>query len=244
MNEFVEITSPEEYREKLKDPNYLPSAEDVKKAFPGSLWNDMSTEWFTFLRENACFQLVTKELVQLVSDNLRAKINSILEKNGEIDAPIIVLELGAGNGRLLEFVRRDFEEKGIAVALRFIATDDFSWHEKFSIGKNFEGFPVEDLSADRAVEKYGQQGSVILLSSWMPPEENWTVDFLSHPNVKTFLLIGDIAATGKGNQTWFPDGPYQTEQFGREFDEGNYCSSMNYPGDARNNASFAFVTKI
>lgn len=48
MNEFVEITSPEEYREKLKDPNYLPSAEDVKKAFPGSVWNDMSTEWFTF----------------------------------------------------------------------------------------------------------------------------------------------------------------------------------------------------
>mmetsp|Transcript_23575 Transcript_23575/g.38270 ORF Transcript_23575/g.38270 Transcript_23575/m.38270 type:complete len:234 (+) Transcript_23575:2-703(+) len=113
----------------------------------------------------------------------------------------IILDVGAGDGRLVYFLRRAMEE----IAKKenrhskeeqepnlpiIIATDDGSWKAPIYDNKHIR---VEQLSAIEALDKYGpktgtttpdQHGvaakkktRLIVLCSWMPPGQDWTADF-------------------------------------------------------------------
>ena len=104
----------------------------------------------------------------------------------------IILEIGAGDGRLSHFLRNEFthsvqERKTVTKNIpKVIATDDGSW-EINHVG------PVEKLNAQQALSKYCADATnqqVIIICSWMPNGFDWTYLFRYY-NVYEYILIGE-----------------------------------------------------
>jgi hypothetical protein len=174
--------TPKELREKMKDFLYLPKFRDILNAFesnePGEHYD--KKEWinFCFNKDNPVFEFLNEEFIEDFSNYLIERINKLESIK---DKPIIILEIGAGNGRLTHFLQQKMELK-IPGKVKIIASDNGSWKLKTI-------FPVEVLQNHRmAVEKFKPK---IILFSWIPGnDDNITADFRRDKNVSEYILIG------------------------------------------------------
>lgn len=210
--------SPDELREKLRDPQYLPTHEDISRAFKSR--GLFSQEWhdFCFDEDNPIFEFLNEEYLSVFSDYLsqRAEVLGASE-----DSPVTILEVGAGNGRLSHFLQQKLEAK-LHGRVKVVATDSGGWGLKTA-------FPVETIGHKEAIGKYKPQ---IIVFSWMPYSEDFTDDFRAAESVDEYILIGetDGGCCGDewrtwGNQSWSFDqeeegeekvAPYIVDGFKRE----------------------------
>src|SRR3989338_3888823 len=131
---------------------------------------------------NFLFQLWTKEFIEMFSHYLLA---SVTDKNA------CILDVGAGNGALTHWLRK----KGMNV----IAVDNKSWLKRLErpeiahrLKFNILPFPdwVLDMNFKKAIDIYQPE---IIISSWMPSQDDWSYDFRACPSVKEYILIGEPA---------------------------------------------------
>ena len=164
------------------DPFYLPSIQELQTAFPlAESFPTRSTE-FPWLNPNFTKTQFKLNNYQVYTQEFIASLGSYLLKRG-----LPVLEVGAGDGRLTYFLK---QQCGDAVSI--IATDIKDWEEK---GQTNASQDVEKLGYLQAIEKYTTVPTLIL-SCWMNVDVNWTADFRAQPNLKEYILIGDVFRNG------------------------------------------------
>jgi len=185
--------SPAELAEKMKDPRYLPSRNEISKAFD----NSTKQEFNEFCDKNNIYEFFNQEYVASLSDYLVRSIGKAQEALylKEI-RPITVLEVGAGNGKLMFHLQQKMREMGLREdQVKFVATDDKSWDD----GKTSEpAMEVENLDADKSVKKYKPD---IVIFSWMPPNTDLS-QALRQDGVGEYILIGERGGVTGGNETW------------------------------------------
>ena len=145
----------------------------------------------------------------------------------------IIIEVGAGDGRLSEYLR----QKGIKI----IATDDYSW----DIPKLFD---VEKISNIQALEKYSPN---IIVSCWMPYGSDWTPTFRKFSSVKEYIIIGEASGGCVGSESIWEDHPGFTELWDNPYDKDliepypfatQYCRTDSaYSNDSVNRHSWTHV---
>ena len=216
-----------ELREKLRDPHFLPTQEQAICAV--SAWEQMDHSpyqtFFDVCNEDGIFEFFNEEHLNALSDYFVTKIS---EYGGSNEKPLIILEIGAGNGRLSYFLQKMLEEK-VPGQVKVIATDSGDWNLK-------NDFPVEQLKHDEAMEKYNPD---IVVFSWMPYCEDSSKEIRQCPSVKEYILIGesDGGCCGDETETWGcgePEGEasYEVDGFEREdleLSNLNICRT-DYPG--------------
>ncbi|MBD3328097.1 hypothetical protein GF340_02210 [Candidatus Peregrinibacteria bacterium] len=248
--EFLENKSPSketlpsasELREKLKDHKILPKRKEVEKAFPTyELWY----EYFSNETEPV-FDVLTEEYIEKLSDYLTEQI----EKYGaNTEKPLVILEIGAGNGKLSHFLKQKINEKAPGKA-KVIATDSGEWNLK-------QLFEVEKINHKDALQKYQPD---ITLFSWMPHKEDLTKDTRKCKNLKEYILIGesDGGCCGDPYETWGRT-PWQLAEEGIELEspyekDGFYrknhpelrklqMSRMDNPGQYYHSNTVSFIRK-
>lgn len=226
--------TPEEIREKLKNPSYLPSREEIFKAFSRkrpkgmdeSKWSDEKEkaylEWFRFWNnpEDPVFELWNKEYIENFSDYLKKRAEDFKATK---EKPLQILEVGAGNGKLTHFLKEQFEKNKIE-NIEIRATDSGKLMKSIEAAgvKIKSHFPVEILDYKKAIEKYKPD---VIICSWMPYEQDWTRDFRAAKSVKEYILIGeaDGGCCGHPWKTWGAEPEYcpsQPEEILEEISEG------------------------
>jgi hypothetical protein len=195
--EKEEELTPEEIREKLEDPFYLPTREEIFKAFYEEAWE----RWYEFCNkeDDPVFEFWNKEYIDAFSEYL---IQRAKEFQSTKEKPLQILEVGAGNGKLTHFLKEQFEKKKIEnIVIR--ATDSGEWMKpREGISQIITPhFPVEILDYKEALEKYKPD---VVICSWMPYEEDWTADFRATDSLKEYILIGekDGGCCGHPWETW------------------------------------------
>jgi len=198
-NSERELT-PEELKERLRDPNILPTHEQITKAFID--WGDL--RGFCFDKENKVFEFFNEEYLNAFADYFVSRIN---EYSANKERPLIILEIGAGNGRLSHFLEQKLEER-IPKQTKVIATDSDTWALK-------KDFPVEQLKHDEAMKKYNPD---IVIFSWMPYREDSSKDIRKVKSVQEYILIGETDEGCCGDewetwgQSWAMDEDYEGEK--------------------------------
>jgi hypothetical protein len=197
--------SKEATREKLRDPNYLPTHGDVFRAFPkGYDFNSQDLlDWhdFCFDKKEPVFELLNKEYIEAFSGYLIERVIELWIAKGE---PVTILEVGAGNGKLSHFLKEKLGPE-VGDKVKIIATDSGRWKLKTQ-------FPVENLDHEAALKKYAPQ---IVIYSWMPYGADMTEDFRKTSSVDEYLLIGetDDGCCGDSWLTWgVPPWNFETEE--------------------------------
>ena len=181
----IEI-SPDATLEKLNDPSYLPSHEDIVKAFSG----ENSGKWRDFCDrpEHRVFELLNQEYIHSLAKYLLSNIYSIQND----DEPVTILEIAAGDGRLTHFLQEELDRKAPGKA-KIVAADDQSWN----INPNF---PVEKIDNQTALARFQPQ---MVICSWMPYETDFSQEIRSTKSVDSYILIGESGgATGDEWLTW------------------------------------------
>ena len=166
----------------LRDPNFLPTRKQLKKIF-GNWGQEDWPKWFElcFNEKEPIYEFWTEEYIGAFADYLR----------GRVEEYCIILEVGAGDGRLSHFLKQKLGKR--ANKIKVIATDSGEYGIK-------PQFPVEKLTHTKALEKYKPE---IVICSWMPYKVDFTADFRKCPSVMEYILIGD-ADDGCGDpwKTW------------------------------------------
>jgi len=173
------------------------------------------------------FQILTKEFIKSFSDFLAEEINKIPKEK------LNILEVGAGNGRLTYFLKEAIKDKAINKEIVFRAIDDFSWDsddQPFFWTKKI--FPVENISVEESIKSNPD----IVISSWMPKDEDWTVNFRTNPNIQEFILIGTEMDCGNKN-SWVADENFKRKEVPTH---GNVCWTDFAPRDEGKSKVFAF----
>lgn len=194
MNERLEggespaLSESDQMLEKLNDPNYLPSWEDVGLALGGKN-KHRADQYFYHDDAHHVFEILTQEYVTAFGQYLSGRIDELSTGN----KPVRILEVGAGNGRLAHFMKEELE-KTKAGKFQIVATD--------SMERGFEpNYPVEEIDYKDALAKYQPE---IVICSWMPYSTDWTANFRSTPSVKEYILIGEsyLEVCGDPWLTW------------------------------------------
>lgn len=161
----------------------------------------------------------------------------------------IILEIGAGDGRLSHFVRNAFipiaKERQIETEYipKIIATDDGSW-EINHVG------PVEKLNAQQALAKYCTSNKqVIIICSWMPNGFDWTYLFRNY-NVYEYILIGE-SDDGNCGHVWYtwgnPDYNYYYNYKYGAYDNDNveaYTVMPPYQFDGYERVDLEYISEL
>lgn len=183
--------SAEEFTAKLKDPHFLPNLADLSAQLDPLPNSDFDT-WKRLVDDpqQRVFEILTKEYVDALAGYLSKRA---FELGGTPEQPLVILEVGAGNGRLAHFLGKSLSESPESCA-KVIAVDSGTWEIE-------PLFPVERLGAREALEKH--QPSIVIFS-WMPPGEDCSKEFRQAPSVKEYLLIGepDQSTCGDPWDTW------------------------------------------
>jgi len=174
----------EALRKRMKDPFFLPSHEDIRKVFP------TREEWDKYKNDSGVkfHELLNKEFLEALANYIIERANVYQGLEGQ---PLIILEIGAGDGRLAHFLQEELNKraKGKFVV---VATDSGAW-------KTEHPFPVEIFSYKDALENYHPK---IVVCSWMNPGEDWTAGIRSTRSVEEYILIGGISTCGDSWNTW------------------------------------------
>ena len=186
-NKFEQTSQPipEQIRERmLKEPEYLPSHGDIRIAFP------TQKEWSDYRVEVDFHELLNKEFLAALSDYLAKRITAY---GGTKEHPVVILEAGAGDGRLTHFLCQGLEERTKG-KFRIVAVDIGEWIPN-------PPFPVENIDYKEALKEHKP---AIVICSWMRPRTDWTADFRGQKSVKEYILIGEKygGASGRDWETW------------------------------------------
>lgn len=162
---------------------YLPSLEDLNKL--PKLWNGNFDD---FIHHNPLwtpFQVINKEFIDWLSNEIINKINKINKEK------ITILEVGAWNGRLSYFLSKEINILQNKKKVDSIITDDYSWFNKddenpYFYMKKIDSIKIENYNYEEAIDKFQPD---IIISSWMPLNEDWTKKFRESESVENFILI-------------------------------------------------------
>jgi hypothetical protein len=199
--------TPAEMREKLHDPSFLPSYEALSKHFEkfGGFSHYDDPEWkqwhdLAFGKENPIFEIWTKEYIHAFGSYLAQRVE---ELGGTEENPTVILEVGAGNGRLTHFLQEKMNEL-IPGKVKVVASDSGDW-------KIPPTFPVENISHNEAFAKHKPK---IVIFSWMPYQYDCTSDFRAAESVDEYILIGeaDGGCCGDEWQTWGQNWTFDEEE--------------------------------
>ena len=140
-----------------------------------------------YCERHGIFELFSREYIDALSDHLiqsavrnKSGAAAMLGENG--DAPLRVLEVGAGSGKLSAYLQRALESKGQLGSFDVHATDSGTWRIK-------PEFAVQKISYQRALAEFQPH---VVLCSWMPSGDDWTAAFRSTPSVQEYILIGEV----------------------------------------------------
>ncbi len=186
-NDIETVSLVDQLRENLKNPDFLPTYVEIKQAFS----NDEESDSFFYNKESPVFELLNEEYLNLLANYFVESVEAYGENK---DNPFVILEVGAGDGRLSHFLRNKLEEK-IPGKTKVIATDSGEWDIK-------KHFPVEALGHVKAMEKYNPD---VVVCSWMPLGEDFSKDIRKCDRVKEYILIGDSSCCGDEWETWGRD---------------------------------------
>jgi hypothetical protein len=137
--------------------------------------------------ERACeksgtYEIVTYELVAGIIDLImQTGFNRSLQGKNE---PIRIMEAGAGNGKLSYFVDKALSASGLPYEFLAInePIDEKSDWQDIKVGEN-----VELIEQRKGVQEFKPY---IIISSWMPPGEDWTSYWRSIASVESYIIIG------------------------------------------------------
>lgn len=195
-NSEISDTSAQIARERLLEPFHLPTHAEIMKAFPSY------DDWHKFWKKNHIFELWNKEFVNALVDYLADRVAKL--------GKLRIVEIGAGDGKLSRFIELVAQEKGLDADFEMIMpTDSNKWvlNDNISVVKE---------SYEDAINMFRPN---IVLSSWMPPGQDWTKTIRQFDCVKEYILIGDCTNCGDLEQTWgnfnFEE-PFHVDSFERE----------------------------
>ena len=157
--------------------------------------NPFGNLFFSWCTQHGVYEMFTKEYVFSMAEYLTGRCV-------HLDHPLI-LEVGAGNGRLTHHLRKHLD-------VEMIATDSFD--DFWPIDRSEEH--VENLDHKQAMEKYAVDGrDVIIVVSWMPYQDDWTPDFRENPNVVEYVFIGEGWGGCCGDESVFEEAVLEKDGF-------------------------------
>lgn len=175
---------------KVRDPKQLPTREEIILYFCpknhssiGMQRNAIATMG-GFFENRFVLEILTQEYVDAFAVYLHDRIRQL-----GLSVHDVVLEVGAGQGRLSFFLAKKLKE--IGEGLEVIAVDSH-------VDQITPAFPVRRMDSRTALELYQPK---IVISSWMPKAQDWTPDFRAIPGLQEYILIGSPDITG-GIETW------------------------------------------
>lgn len=178
-------TDREILKKQIENPHYLPTHEEFLKVFGDK---KAVTDWLGF--GFGKYEILTREFVEQFSQYLSSKIISHTNQN---PTKCRIVEVGAGDGRLSEFLNRALQSQveGLYELIPTDSGDQDSWNVDLT-------FPVIALDNESALKLNPH----IIICSWMPQTEDWTANFRRLANLKEYILIGDPSHCGCLYQTW------------------------------------------
>lgn len=177
-------TAPKILIDQLQDPSYLPTLEDLEWVFESQGWSRIH-----FDTNHMGHEILSQEYVAALSNYLAKRT---IDLNRSKENPLIILETGAGNGRLSHFLRQMLSKKTPG-RFSLIAVDNGSWNIP-------PRFPIQRLNNEEAIERYKP---AIIITSWMPNGDDWTALYRTSPTVEEYLLIGETEGGHCGaDATW------------------------------------------
>ncbi|EKE29808.1 MAG: hypothetical protein ACD_2C00092G0001 [uncultured bacterium (gcode 4)] len=168
----------------LRDPSYLPTREEIEFwRWPGTNAFD---NWDDYVHHNPLwfnFEILNREFIDSLCSYLNKRIAEILESWKE---RAMILETWAWSWRLGHFLR-DWLPHMKDWILKIISTDNLSWETSefnpyFHIRRDY---PVEVMDYRKAIDKHPD----IIITSWMPKDEDWTADYRKCSSVGEYILI-------------------------------------------------------
>lgn len=229
----------EELKEKLKNPYYLPSYDEVFNLLI-ELNKGFGPDWVRYCtpeeKSERIYEFLNESFITKLADYLSARVDALFTGD-----PVVIVETNAGNGRLTGFV---FDKMKTKRPFRMIATDDLSWEIQ-------PAFPVQKLSHQEAMWEYSPN---IVISSWMPYGSDFTAAY-REAGVDEYILIGesDGGCCGAVWETWgYPYDederdtipPYARDCYHRvdhkEISEAQLCRT-DYPDHNYHSSTVSFI---
>lgn len=164
-----------------RNPEYLPNLTDIEE-IPNE-WNWCKSD---FVHHNPLwtpFQILNEDFIKWLSYEIIKIIDSIKNKD------ITILEVWAWNWRLSYFLKKEINIENTKRNVIQIATDDFSWIEKndpYLYVKSIKWISLENCNVEDSIKNYKPS---IVISSWMPHNEDWTEVFRKNNHIDAFILI-------------------------------------------------------
>jgi len=191
----------EQFMEKLKDPYWLPKFDEIvgvidsftDKEGVKVLDETDQRKWqdFLFDEQSPIFEIWTREYIENFSNYLSERSKAL---GGTKENPTVILEVGAGDGKLSYFLNKRFQE--VKEDTIKYCTTGIDIIGRFEIKSPFNN--VENISEKDALKKYKPS---IVISSWMNYGEDWTEDFRNTKSVHEYILIGPRGPCGT-EETW------------------------------------------
>ncbi|MDP9249579.1 MAG: hypothetical protein M3M85_03685 [bacterium] len=181
----------EQFLRKLQDPLYLPEFQEAQAHLTDSaeIAGNIST-WHKFFDTHHIHEIWTKEYMRAFGNYLARRTK---ELGGTEKKPVVILEAGAGDGRLTHFLE---EEMGKIIPRKFKLFACDSGETETPIPHKF---PVEAISHREALQKYKPQ---IVIFSWMPMGYDCTDDFRATSSVQEYILIGQSGSGSNCGDDW------------------------------------------
>ncbi|KKS94363.1 MAG: hypothetical protein UV68_C0012G0002 [Candidatus Collierbacteria bacterium GW2011_GWC2_43_12] len=186
---LIEVESIQKTGERLEDPKYLPSENELIKLFQPDI---VGLDWLGFIDEvykKIGYEIITNEYIEAVTKYLSRRVEEI---NAENDKRVVILEVGAGTGRLSHFIDESLKSKSQNYDV--VSTD-------LSLDNSQNLRTVEQLGYEEAIEKYHPD---IIICSWMPSGQDWTPTFRNNQSTKEYILIG-IEGGRTGNENTYKE---------------------------------------
>lgn len=201
-------------RERLEDPSFPPSHAFVERVFMdvpgpnGELMKD-TLAFHRFCERSRedkngkriyVHEILTQEFLLALANHFSNVIEDAL--NEDPTKPFVLLEVGAGDGRLSGFLRRILKARfGDHV---FVVATDIK-----SKGATPE-FRVENMDYETALDTFRPDA---VLVSWMP-RQDWTKEFRNPArNIREYVLIGEPDAGVSGTEDTWDEGLLDSEGF-------------------------------
>jgi len=193
-----------EMLEKIKDPSFLPTHQDLETCFgpqnkdeyeklPKDVQHMLNIAYrkymsYSVVERSDVFDFLNVEFINAIGNYLKLRA---LELGATPNQPITILETGAGNGRLTHFLTEYFT-KNASDLIKIFAVDSGESRYK-------SVFPVEKLDHKQGLEKYSPS---IVIWSWMPKIKDFTDDFRACSSVQEYLLLGPTVCCGLPWETY------------------------------------------
>ncbi|MBU0581343.1 MAG: hypothetical protein KKA19_09230 [Candidatus Margulisbacteria bacterium] len=172
--------------DRIYSPHYLPSYREIINKL-----SEETRELSDFCRSHSVHEVFTIEYIDQLSDyliNRSIELRSLWNIKGR---PIRILEVGASNGKLANFLGKALNKKAPDI-FQYFAVDLYA-------NKYNKNSMVETMDHKEGLEKHDPD---IALFSWLP-EDTCTKDFRAWPNLKEYILIGESDGGCCGNpETW------------------------------------------